>query len=243
MAELFTGPEEEVRLLRERALGRARTGDVVLADYIVGLIVSLGGRIGTLTKNPNDKYYFVQVSGIDLSNLGVPGVPVNQSYPEDVFNEYQVPVMFFRFDGFDAALERQHSGHIAYVTDDPASPEIPDSGGRRERMLVRGQDAQYDLNFTLVVEARNRIYAGLLLRHALSIFQPHSSVWVKDSIGDIREYYCGCSSGAPEDEIFDIADRTMGFSLPLRVMGELSTIPEFSVPRVVGLPRIGITPK
>jgi hypothetical protein len=37
----------------------------------------------------------------------------------------------------------------------------------------------------------------------------------------MRNYYAEQSGGSPEDEIFDVSDRTIGFSLPLRVEGEL----------------------
>lgn len=240
---MFTGPEEEVRQARARWLGTARNGEVDLEHFVEGLILTTGAKLGYLDNRPNDPFYFVEIPGISTIGMGVPGVPVSQSYPEDTFNEYQVPLIFFRFDTFDAALERWHPGLLQYRVEDSTAPEIPGSGGLRSRVIEKQQDAPYDLSFTLVCEARDRHDAGKVLKYLLRIFQPHSTLFVKDSLGDFRCYYMSTTSGAPEDEIFDIAEKSFGFSLPIRIMGELSTAPEFTQERSVAPPQLNLAPK
>ena len=225
----YYGPEDEVRAERERAYGLARQGVVRLRDFHEGVVKTLGAKLLPLPeKGPNNKHYFLLLDGIDCSDAGLPGIPIFFSYPEDVFEKYKIPLVMIRFDGMDPAMDRWHPGMVTYRVPARGATQVAGNPSRFNRYEIQQQAPPYDLNYTVVIEARHRGIKGgqknqalLILQHVLSIYQPYTSIDVVDSVGDTRSYYAETSGVTPEDEVFDVADRTIGFSIPLRVTGEL----------------------
>lgn len=225
------GPEDEVRALRERAYGLANPGIVTIRDFHQGVVTTLGAKQLPWRGRdaPNNPHYFLTIPGIDVSSANLPGIPISYSYPEDIFEKYAIPLVMIRFDGFEPAMQRWHPGMETFRIPAPGANLVTVEGQSRFTRYIRQQQAPpYDFNYTVVIEARHRGIPGgqknqalLILQYILSIYQPYTYIEVLDSVGDTRRYYAEASSITPEDEIFDVADRTIGFSFPLRVEGEL----------------------
>lgn len=245
----YEGPEAEVKALRDRAFGSASNGVVRLRDFHQGVVTTLGAQLLAHRGSPTNKHYFLKIPNIDLTDVGLPGLPIYFSYPEDVFEKYKLPLVMIRFDGFAPAMQRWHPNMTTYRVPAPGARLIQQSPPKYDRYVRAQQAPPYDLNYTIVIEARSRGVPGgqrsqvlAILQHVLSVYPPHCEVWVADSVGDLRNYYAEQSGGSPEDEIFDVSDRTIGFSLPLRVEGELD-LHDAEEAQAVLQQQINVTPK
>lgn len=236
MSRPYQAPEETMRALKERTLGGAYPGVVTVRDFDRGVIETMGAT--TLTSIPGSprEAYYLKLSGIDLADAGLPGIPVVFSYPEDVYEKYKIPIVLVRRDSIDPALERWHPGMVTYCIPGVGALPVQGQGGALgyPRVLEQQQAVPFDLSYTILIEARHRGVPGgqrnqvlRILQHVMSVYQPYSYVAVTDSEGDVRTYDAFMDGVTTEDEVFDVADRTLGFSLSLRVEGELDLFEPF----------------
>jgi hypothetical protein len=217
-----TVPESaDVLALRQRIAGAARTGSVSLYSFDEGMVVTLGGEI-------IDSNYFLQVAGIDAPP-GLPGIPITFANPEDVMEKYRQPVVVVRRDDISPAQWRLHPGMLQYRA--PTEGAVPaELFGKKgfERYDEMQQAEPYDFAYTLSILARVRGVAGgqrnqanKILDHVMRRFPPYGKVFVTDSIGDVRTYEAYQDGVAILDQVADIADRTIGYAVSVRVEGEL----------------------
>ncbi len=232
--------------LRERTEGRARTGFVDLRSFDEGVIETLGAavdeklveyflkieEVSTVSFDPPPSSPFHR--GVVDPRPGLPGVPVTFASPEEALKKYTIPVILVRREDFSPALERRHPGLKQYRT--PArgslpvqyrsSPEAPVQGGF-DRMEQIEQAEPYDISYTIQVAARNRGAPGItnqvgrLIRHVLGVYKANCTVWVRDSVGDLRGYEAFQESTSNLDDVAEVTDRVIGLAVSLRVEGEL----------------------
>jgi hypothetical protein len=225
--------------LRERAEGRRQNGTVTLRDFDRGIVETLGGEVwySPTSKDPDVECdpalkklgifpnYFVQVEGVSPP-AGLPGVPVTWSFPEDLFERYQMPVFWVSRESLDPAMNRWHPGSRQYRA--PSKGALPVVSGDLSGWSSfddRQQAVPYDLAYVLNIENRQeaatRNNANVMFMYAIRRFQPYAKIGLFDSIGDIRTYDCFFESSSNLDETQDVTKRKIGFTLNLRVEGEL----------------------
>lgn len=204
--------------------GRARTGRVGLRNFDQGVVETLGAFI-------EKENYWLTVEGIDPPP-GIPGVPVTFSFPEDVYEKYKLPVLMVRRDDISPAMQRWHPGTLQYRA--PATQALPASttiSGVALTGFDRYEEAQqavpFDLMYSLQVSARYRgalrskNHTNALLQYVLEVYPPYCRVVLKDSLDTVRSYEAFMEGITPMDDAGDVADRTLGFVITLRVEGEL----------------------
>lgn len=233
----------------ERSEGRARTGFVSLFAFDEGVIETIGATIDEASQN-----YFLQLKPVETVGFdpgicspfnrgtvdprpGLPGIPVTFSSPEDVFEKYSIPVILIRREGLDPALQRWHPGTLQYrapgrgalpVEYRDAPTSVVKQGFDRVEQVE--QAVPYDLMYSINVMARSssgsggRQQATRLLDHIIRVYPPYCEVRVRDSIDDVRTYEAFQEGISPLDQVAGINDRVIGFSVSLRIEGELDTI-------------------
>jgi len=235
-----------IEALRERTEGRARTGFVNLRSFDEGVVETLGAVIDEDTQNYFLNLPVVETVGFDPPESspfyrgtvdprpGLPGIPITFADPEDVFEKYSIPVILIRREGIDPAMQRWHPGSLQYRTpgrgalqaavQQSPSSEVKYGYDRAEQV---DQAAPFDLSYSINIVARNRGAPGIrnqanrILDHVLRIYQPYCEIRLKDSIGDARTYEAFMDGVSHLDEVADVTDRMIGFSVSLRIEGEL----------------------
>ncbi len=226
--------------LRDRAEGRSRNGTVSLRHFDEGVVTTLGATIDEDTQT-----YWLTISLID----GPPGAPVDKltgeirvpivfSIPEDVFAQYQVPIIVVRREGMTPALNRWMPGQLQYRAPSyNAYTAVYKKGTVHERRGFDQMDqvqmaTPFDIDYTISLISRHRGVKGgqrnqshRTLDHVLRIYQPYSMVKLIDSIGDERTYEATMESVTPLDSIPEVSERIIGFSLSLRVSAEIDLAP------------------
>lgn len=203
--------------LRDRVKGLAPNGDVSVRSFDEGIVRSLGAT-------PKDRYYFLDVPGVSPAP-DFPGIPMIFSFSEDVFTKWRNPIIMVRRDDISMAMNRWHPGSLKYKA--PVGNLLDGGSDKHEQQQ---QSVPFDFTYSLNILARNRgeekevpvrNQVNLVLMKVLSIYQPYTAVFVEDSIGDIRSYEAFMEGIASADDAPGIASRTMGFSVTVRVEGEL----------------------
>lgn len=233
-------PDATTTLLRDRAEGRSRNGTVNLRSFDEGVVTTLGATI-----DENTQTYWLTISSID----GPPGAPTDKltgeirvpivfSIPEDVFSQYEIPIIVVRREGLTPALNRWMPGQLQYRTPAYSSSQVTYAPG--SKFQKTGPDSveqvqmavPFDIDYTISLISRHRGVKGgqrnqahRTLDHVLRIYQPWSMVKLIDSIGDERTYEATMESVTPLDSIPEVSERVVGFSLSLRVQAELDLAP------------------
>jgi hypothetical protein len=229
--------------IREVSEGRARTGFVDLVSFDQGVIETLGAVLDEKHQN-----YFLTLPPITTVGFdppptspfhrgcvaprpGLPGVPVTFSNPQEIFEKYSLPMVLVRREGEFPALERWHPGLQQYrVPGRGALPfeytDVTPSVAGFDRVEQVTQAIPYDISYSVVVVATKRGFgvsghANRLFGHMRRIFQPYCLVKVIDSIGDYRTYDAFQEGINEIDEVPEINDRVIGFSISLRIAAEL----------------------
>lgn len=203
--------------LRARTDGLARTGTVNVRSFDEGVVETLGAEI------IGDHYFITELFQHDAPP-GYPGIPVVFSHPEDMFQTHRLPVIEVRRDDISPAVNRWHPGAEQYRTPSYGARPIDSTSTHFSSVEVQQTAVPFDILYTINIMARMREYmaaANAILLYVLRIYQPYCLVRVKDSVGDYRTYEAFMESVSPLDEVADVANRTIGFALSLRVEAEL----------------------
>lgn len=238
-------------VIRERSEGRARTGFVNVRSFNRGVIETLGAVSSVVDE---EEHYFLTLAPVETVGFdpatkspfnrgsvaprpGLPGIPVTFSDPESVFKKYSLPAILVRLEGLDPAMQRWHPGLLQYrapgrgalVTQYQSTPTSAAITGF-DRVEQVDQAPPYDLVYSINVVAPKRGgglgvgFADRMLDHVLRTYPAYCEVKVKDSIGDLRSYESFMDGVSLLDSVDGIADRVVGFSVSLRIEGELDTI-------------------
>lgn len=230
--------------LRERYEGRAPNGTVALRAFDEGLVQTLGaekwfsqdstdpstpcppeGRDGTLFPG-----YFVTVEGVEPPP-GYPAIPMLWSNPEDVFSKYMIPAFVVTRSQILPAMNRWHPGSTQFRSPAKTAQPVTVRGVQGfDAYTERQQAVPVDIYYTLAIECREREAArsvtNLMLLHALAKFPPFAYLALFDSVEDVRTYDVFMEGVSPLDENQDVTRRRLGFSLSIRVAGELDLTDE-----------------
>lgn len=218
-----------------------KTGQVFLRNYDQGVIETLGGYIGLMDENGSlvdvtsrssltcskascRKNYF-----IDVPLVSPTSVPVIFNQPFPTFEKKFLPSFLIARGDATPAMDRWHSiGATQYrVPSDSASAVQVTlangqvvSGYSEYESLV--QAFPFDIPYTITAMARYEREAIPMLKKILSVYKPCSRILLRDSLCSIRSYTAWNENGYSDvGEILNINDRMKGYSIEIRIEGEL----------------------
>ena len=225
-------------------MGLERQGSVTIRDFDQGVVETLGAEILPELPIPDNQRYWLKLNGVDPPPWK-PGVLVTFSFPESEFKSYVVPLVLIRRDDISPAMERWASvGHIAYRAPAKSAnlvqlpPTLPANLANAEgydKIEERQVAMPYDISYTISIMAHyrgalgNRGMVNQIMQHVLRRFPPYGRVFVRDDLGDIREYEAFMEGTSVLDEHPEVAERIIGFGVTIRVEAAL----DLSEPRTV----------
>jgi len=172
-----------------------------------------------------DNNYFVRfLSG--LSSSSGTDVPVIFDKPEQVYEIRSYPFIHVKRESMEPDLARWHSyGQQDYIAGVPGTEHVVDGETVYDEVETKPQAWPYNITYTIAVYSRFEYEAQTILRHIMRRFRPRLYITVKDSLDEER-YYTFFSDSAVSDigEIVDVAQRLRGYSISVRVEGEIDLV-------------------
>lgn len=194
------------------------TGQVWVRDFDLGVVLQLNPVLV-------DNNYFVEFSS-GLSSSSGTQVPIVFDKPEQVYEIRSYPFIHVKRDSMEPALERWHSyGHQDYIAGVPGTEHVVDGETVYDQVEAKPQAWPYDINYTISCYSRYEYEAQTILRHIMRRFRPRLYITVVDTLSENR-YYTFFSDGAVNDigEIVDVAERLKGYSISVKVEGEIDLV-------------------
>lgn len=222
-----------------------RTGDVWLENFDVGVVETMDGFVSDgdyfiqIPGVPNTPWPTDRESrSVTFAERGetMPGVMVTFASPDDRITPFVYPCIVIRRESIEPAPSRWPSRHLKYRTPadgaNPVSYQYYDRNGSLH--IVNGYDQYeeqlgnhpFDITYMISVlasSARAETHAQLMLKRVLRTYPPRDGlgVRVKDSLGDTRAYEVFSEGPAGLREALDMVDHQAGYSVNIRVEGEL----------------------
>jgi hypothetical protein len=228
----------------------ARTGDVWITDFDRGVITSLGAEVNTV-----GDMYVVNVPGVSppppSGEICFEGIPVYFAFADEVIDPKILPSFVVRRDEITNAMSRWHQGNEQYRVPSPGAHPVTVNNPITGDVIATGFDAYedksqaipFDLLYTIQIRARYRnnlkVEAMQMLRFTLKRFPPYSTVYIKDSEGDLRSYTAFMESPSALDTKPDVSGRETNFNVTLRVEAELDLNDPVITGALTSLPIIG----
>jgi hypothetical protein len=203
-----------------------RTGSVFLRNFDEGLVVTIGGELIDIELDGETvQEYALRVNGVTGPDAYNGMVPIIFMNPEDVYQRASLPHVVVSRSSIQPAMNRWQPGGRAYMVP-AANTSWVDVDGVRVPTLIELADpaVPFDITYDLHIRARLRAQGDIMLRQiggVLGHVLAYAVLFVKDSEGDERSYEAFVESVDNLDEVADIADRTMGHTLSIRVEAEL----------------------
>lgn len=209
-----------------------RSGTVFIEDFDVGLVTTFGAVLKTITLDDEQvQDYAVQIPGVTGPDEYDGLVPVIFQEPEDVYQVGFIPHIAISRSAITPAMQRWHPGGRAYQVAAKVAQMVEAQNGQIGPTLneVKGYALPFDITYDLHMRARLRQQANNMLRFIGRFYWAYSNLYFIDNEGDERGYVAYQESVDNLDELVEFSDRTLGFTMSLRIEGEL----DFSDPIVV----------
>jgi hypothetical protein len=235
--------DEAIRAYRERELGRARNGEVGIRDFDLAMVRQFKGEYHEVGPDKIPGYY-AQVDGVEPAP-GLPGIQVVFGNPDDAFVNYLLPLFVVTRDDISPAMSRWHPHTIKYRVPKAGAQliQVTGPGGTTlsgyKDMVQQDVPTPYDISYTLTVAHERRGLkareTGLkMLHHALKWFQPYFNIVVIDSINDQRIYFGTAEAATSADELADVADRLISWTMSVTVEALIDVLDEKDVTMATG---------
>ena len=205
-------------------------GRVFIDDFDLGVVRTLGAFLDP--RAPVDEPSFIfPVKGLKEDEqrqtfLEEDVVPVTFGHPEAYMNIWKLPGIFVRREVFEPDLLRYSQELEAFRGDAPNTQQVEgvvlniDPTGPKE--LIQRQRAEaYNFVYIIDMIARYRTDANALLKAVLPRYKQHHAIIVQDSLGDFNEYTAFLEAVDDLQEILGVTLKHVGYSLTIRVVGEL----------------------
>lgn len=218
------------------------TGNVFIRNFDQGVIEELGAVIRTdylPTPVRQRRGYWIDEIFTDPM-----AVPVIFNNPEAIYEKKIYPsYLITRTTPYEPSLVRWHSVKQAeYRAGVSGSEEVVsgtpgvsgfDAVSGFGLLELKPQAWPVDIYYSVACYARYEHEAIPMLKRILKTFPPYSKISLIDSLGENRDYTVFAET-APQDigEFVDVADRLRGYSLDIRVEGELDVQDPVRVPTV-----------
>lgn len=209
-----------------------RTGTVFIEDFDTGLVTTFGAVLKTITLDSEEvQDYAVQIPGVTGPDEYDGLVPVIFQEPEDVYQTGYLPHISISRSAITPAMTRWHPGGRAYQVPAKVAQMVEAQNGQIGPTLneLKGYALPFDITYDLHMRARLRQQANNMLRFLGKYYWAYSNLYFIDNEGDERGYVAYQESIDNLDELVEFSDRTLGFTMSLRIEGEL----DFSDPIVV----------
>lgn len=230
-----------------RTRGQEPNGEVTVEDFDRGVVETLGATIHPVPGARVQRAYYWVLPDVKPPP-GMPGVPVIFAPAEDNNERFKIPYVKITPTGITPAMQRWHPGTLQYRAPAPNARELTINGRTGfDRMAQRQQAHPFDFEYSILLVAKRRSLpvaggpntrglpsqpvveggsSNALLRAVLGPYSAYCGVNVQDSAGDWRTYTAFQSGLTPADEVNEVGDRVVGYSMTLRVEGELDVDPE-----------------
>lgn len=207
----------------------SRTGSVRKIDFDQGIVEGLGAILDEV----KNKYYlplvdsqgrgiFVRPEGSDAP-VEITKALVDFKQSEPTRDRFVVPAVLIQCDDMSPAPTRLFSPTEAYRI--PAEGAVPVGVNGMlgwSSYEYKEQEWPYDFTYTVECWSRYRTVAQILLQMVMSKFPPQTSLRVVDTLGVERIYPAYMEATSDLTEIQSMIDRLCGYSMTLRVEGELT---------------------
>jgi hypothetical protein len=141
-------------------------------------------------------------------------------------------------------MNRLHPSTIAYKVPKSGAAQLTATGpGGATKTgyaasVVKPSALPFEITYTLSVLAHRRglterMSANALLNYVMYTYRPYCVVRVFDTIGDERLYFATADAPSPMDEVIDVADRTIGWTISLAVEAELNLSDELELKNIL----------
>lgn len=241
----------DAQVLR-RSNGQEDNGIVTIEDFDRGVIETLGAQPflyeGTRT---SQKYSYFWPLRTVKAPPGMPGVPILFDSGEDVYEKFKIPYVKVKPAGLTPAMHRYHPMTVQFRA--PARTATPMVAGGAQgfnRYVERQQAHPFDLSYVLSLITTRRSMprpkaagagapqvgvveggsSNMLLTEILRVYPAYCGVNVRDSVGDYRVYTAFMEGVTPIDQVTEVGDREIGYSISLRIEGELDLDPDTVFP-------------
>ena len=195
----------------------SRVGDLDLLDWDKAVIMSLGAVLDT-SKNQ----YYYPLSGMYVGEQPIERALVAFKKPEPTQLEFDLPCILINRDSFSTAPRLYSPTEQYRVVADGADPVSASGALGWSAHETKPQARPYDLSYTLDVYSRYRTVAQVLIQILMARFPVHGKLTVTDSLGVERVYAAFQESVSDLTEVASLVDRIIGFSLSIRIEGELT---------------------
>ena len=235
------------------SVDNARTGDVWITDFDRGVVETFGAIKDTV----GDTYVIPEVFSVapppdprSQNRESFEGIPVYFAFPGERIDNKILPSFIIRRDAVNPAMSRWHLGASQYVIPADGSNQVTVLNPRTGAVIATGPDevevkdqaVPFDILYTIQIRARYRnnlkVEAMEMLRYTMRRYQTYTTVYLRDSLGEIRSYTAFNESISPQDTLPDIDGREMNFNVSLRVEAELDLNDPFVKKTLSGLPVI-----
>lgn len=209
-----------------------RTGSVFLRNFDRGVVESLGGVVmqRSVEGRAPQSNYFLPLDRFTKS-MRFPGTgPGNAAQitfagPEETYEITEIPAVLVRRGDFVFAPQRWHPHTKEYRIPAKGAKELFDAKGNSigySKYESKEWALPHDIPYDISVLARVRDDATAMLRHVLRIFKPPaSSLAILDELNTKRTYDAFNEGTTAADELASVAERVVGFTISIRVEGEL----------------------
>jgi len=226
-----------------------RTGLVTLRDFDEGFLRTLlGSEVEIELDGEKTLAIGVPIAGVRGPEQFQGQVPVCFGEPEEVYQLNLLPCIVVSRSTFTPAMDRSMPYGEEYRV--PAMDAQSVALTMPDGTVVNGWDrwefkefaTPFDMLYTVELRARRRGDANRMFDHASKLLRPHFEVFVFDTEGDERGYNTFLDPWTSIDALSDVADRVVGFSVSIRVEGELDLRDPIVQDVLTSMPTINVVP-
>lgn len=222
----------------------SQTGEVGIRNFDIGIMDTLGASPDTDGLFA-DKDFKKNISNFNANDycfkLVVPSVsngavPVYFAQPDTPYRAKYFPLITISRDDIVPNLQRwMNVGQLEYRAGIPQSYVVINGVSGYTQYVSKQQAMPYDFFYTISVYDRYERSVQTVLLKVLQSFPPIGKLFVKDSLGLQRTYEVYQEGGvSPLNEIVDAAQRIRGYSITIRVEGEIDLIAPVDKQAVTG---------
>jgi len=210
-----------------------RIGTVFIEDFDIGLVTTFGSVLKTIVLDDEEvQDYAVQIPGVHGPDEYDGLIPVIFQEPEDVYQTGFIPHVAISRSAITPAMQRWHPVGKAYQVAAKVAQQVTAQNGEVGPSLneLKGYALPFDITYDMHLRARLRQQANLMLKYMGRFIWAYGNIYFTDNEGNERGYTAYMESIDNLDELVEFSDRTLGFTMSVRIEGELDFSDPFVVP-------------
>ena len=212
-------------------LSSTRTGTVFIKDFDRGVITTIGAQLIDVADPcrsgvfPNSsKRYALSVAGVCGPDEYGGMVPIIFNDPDDAYQKDLIPQIHIERSALLPAPQRRQSPGYDYRIPAPQAKMVKGWTGETGPTMVevKGIADPYDITYELHIRTRLANEVSMILRVVAGAFPPmDGALYVMDTEGACRSYDVFQESINDLSSIVDVQDREAGWTVSIRVEGEI----------------------